>query len=400
MQSRQALRTAPEVASAGDAATHYGAAEAARYDDANGKVQAELACRCAAMLALPPAQPALLLDAGCGSCLGWDALQAQAPSGVFCLGMDVSRAMLQRASAAGAARHGDLVLCDLAQRLPLRAAAVYDGVLSVSALQWLCRTPPEERTTADEGDEAGGDARRPGGGNKRHAKRALERRRKLARSGVVVDGAFSADAEPPESAGDEASPLRACLAALTARLVPGARLAAQVYPAGRRQAAELEAAVAATTRLRLGGLLADLPHSAPVVKRFLCLQAAVRTGANDAGSQARLQAPPCPLSWPLQGGCALWWRAAAGAGAPGDAWEERLARWHAKEARWQARLAAQPRACAADGRKQAAQADEQARGAAKAAMYGGEACCAAWRDAVAAQQRADALQAAGGDAAA
>jgi SAM-dependent methyltransferase len=393
-QQRHVLRAAPEVASAGDAAAHYGEDEAARYDNTNEKPQAELATRCAALLGLPPAAPALLLDAGCGSCLGWRALAALhggGGGGLFCLGLDVSRPMLLRAAAAGATRHGDLVLCDLAARLPLREGCTYDGALSVSALQWLCRAPADEVAAGDgAGGGVGGDAEPPpptGRGAKRQAMRALDRRRKLARAGATfaahdADGK-DADDDPASDVDDAHSnadaPLPACLRAIAARLVPGASFVAQVYPLGRRQAGEMEAAVRATPGLRAGGLVADLPHSAVVAKRFLCLQ----PGDGDGSA---LSAPPCPLSWPLQGGCALWWHAAAGVGAPGDAAAERLLRWHDKEARWLARLAAQPPAAAAPmpPRKQQALAAEQQRGAAKAARYAGPGCCAAWRDALAA----------------
>ena len=124
------VRPAPELLSAGDAAAHYDDREACRYDSANAKVQEELAGRCCELLGLPSSAPALLLDAGCGSCLSAFELKKRHPLCAW-LGLDVSQAMLQRARDGGALAHGgDLVLCDMSQPLPLRADCLFDGVVS------------------------------------------------------------------------------------------------------------------------------------------------------------------------------------------------------------------------------------------------------------------------------
>lgn len=366
------VRPPPELD--GDAAAHYDSDEAGRYDAANVGVQAELARRCFDLLGLPRAAPALLLDAGCGSCLYTAELRRIHPR-AFVLGLDISRAMLERARDAGAARWGDLVLCDLARPLPLRRGGVFDGAFSVSALQWLSRAPPQ--SAEDHVPE-----RALSGGNKRHAKRALERRRKLQSAGALaVHAAPLASAEEESKArSPTGEPLLACLSSLAARLLPGGRFALQVYPQGAAQAAECAAAVRATPGLAKGGFMADLPHRGAGAKRFIVGEA-LREGATEPPV---LAAPPCPLSWPMDGGCALWWRGTAGVGATGDEWEAKLLRWHAREARSLARLLSlSPEAVdSLPHHKRRACEDELSKGRAKAAQYptacGGGGCCAAW----------------------
>ena len=73
-----------------------------------------------------------MADLGCGS-----GLSAAALSGHEWVGIDVSAVMLRLAAAAGAACSGRLVMSDFGQGMPLRAA-VLDGAISVSAVQWLC----------------------------------------------------------------------------------------------------------------------------------------------------------------------------------------------------------------------------------------------------------------------
>ena len=371
MAEPHVVRPAPELVSAGDAAAHYDDHEASRYDAANAKVQEELAGRCCEMLGLSSAAPSFLLDAGCGSCLCAREVRRRNPLSHW-LGLDVSAAMLQRARDGGVlADGGALVLCDLAQRLPLRADCRFDAVVSVSALQWLCRAK-EEAVAEDAPRE------HVSGGNKRHAKRALERRRKLARTGELAASAAAA----AEVCDDEDSPLAACLAGFASRLVPGGRFALQVYPSGCAQAAEMEAALRATPGLARAGLVADLPHRAVVAKRFLCGET---RGGCGGGEEPCAHPSACPLSWPMVGGCALWWCPAAGLPEGGE-WREKLVRWHAREAGSLARLhALSPETIAAlPPHKQRALADEQLRGRAKAGLYSAPDCCAAWREAMAA----------------
>ena len=107
---------------------HYDEGEVARYDDANGQKQRDMAERCLAMVGAPDGD--VVLDVGCGSCLGW-------PTGRCAwIGFDVSRAMLEAAADEGAAR-GAVARADAAAPLPLRRSLQVDASISVSAVQWL-----------------------------------------------------------------------------------------------------------------------------------------------------------------------------------------------------------------------------------------------------------------------
>jgi 18S rRNA (guanine1575-N7)-methyltransferase len=81
----------------------------------------------------------LILDLGCGSGLSGEAV---AEAGHVWVGLDISRAMLEVAQRRGAESSngsGDLVLRDLGSGVPFRPG-VFDGAVSVSAVQWLCNS--------------------------------------------------------------------------------------------------------------------------------------------------------------------------------------------------------------------------------------------------------------------
>jgi len=101
------------------------------------EIQSAMAARCVELLNIPPdSPPLLLLDIGCGSGLSGQALGER---GHRWVGVDISRAMLGVAKRRGAEAEcgGDLLLSDIGDGVPFRAG-VFDGAISVSALQWLC----------------------------------------------------------------------------------------------------------------------------------------------------------------------------------------------------------------------------------------------------------------------
>lgn len=97
------------------------------------EVQYALSERALELLALPEDTNCLILDLGCGSGLSATALEE---AGHTWVGVDISSAMLDVAKDRELVE-GDLVLGDLGEGLPFRPGS-FDGVISISALQWLC----------------------------------------------------------------------------------------------------------------------------------------------------------------------------------------------------------------------------------------------------------------------
>lgn len=136
----------------------YGEEMAGKYAKSTRmiEIQTAMAARCVELLNIPEGSPPqLLLDVGCGSGLSGAAL---AEAGHRWVGLDISKAMLDVARARRPRREddaidddddsdeedeeefcggGDLLLSDMGHGCPFRAG-VFDGAISVSALQWLC----------------------------------------------------------------------------------------------------------------------------------------------------------------------------------------------------------------------------------------------------------------------
>eukprot|EP01087_Luapelamoeba_hula_P007659 TRINITY_DN1870_c1_g1_i1.p1 TRINITY_DN1870_c1_g1~~TRINITY_DN1870_c1_g1_i1.p1 ORF type:complete len:292 (+),score=58.87 TRINITY_DN1870_c1_g1_i1:94-969(+) len=96
------------------------------------EIQSRMSERALELLALPADEPSLLLDIGCGSGLSGTVLSN---SGHEWIGFDISSAMLN--VAVDRKVDGDMFLLDMGQGVPFRPG-VFDGAISVSALQWLC----------------------------------------------------------------------------------------------------------------------------------------------------------------------------------------------------------------------------------------------------------------------
>jgi 18S rRNA (guanine1575-N7)-methyltransferase len=208
------------------------------------RIQVEMAQRCVEMLLMRPGESGLILDIGCGSGLSGDVL---ASAGHAWVGLDVSPDMLDIAHARGCGSGGgeeggcgELLLGDMGQGFGFRAG-MFDGAISVSALQWLCYS-----------DKRG------------------------HKSGARLEAFFSA---------------------LYRSLRRGARAALQFYPESE---AQLELITTSAKRVGFtGGLVVDFPQSKRLKKYYLCLISggdSGRTGGGGAAPAARLPAPKSHLT--------------------------------------------------------------------------------------------------------
>ena len=136
---RQAVREwRSEAAPFGGAASvneYYDAQRARAYTERLGGAQETLALRCAELAGLIPARTdhqkrPLLLDVGCGSGLSMLPLEQR---GCAMLGVDLSLEMLRTARESGL----EVIQADMSHTLPFRNG-VFDGLVSVSAVQFLC----------------------------------------------------------------------------------------------------------------------------------------------------------------------------------------------------------------------------------------------------------------------
>jgi len=115
----------------------YNETEARKYSSNSRiiQVQAELAERAYELLELPEDEPCVLLDVGCGSGLSGEVLTE---NGHQWIGIDISEHMIRVAKEENESE-GDLLLKDMGTGLPFRAG-VFDGAISISAIQWLCHS--------------------------------------------------------------------------------------------------------------------------------------------------------------------------------------------------------------------------------------------------------------------
>lgn len=113
----------------------YDGLEARKYTQSSRiiNIQADITARAIELLDLPAGRPSYILDIGCGSGLSGEALEE---AGHYWLGCDISKDMLEVASERET-ETGDVLNADMGQGLPFRPAT-FDGVVSISALQWLC----------------------------------------------------------------------------------------------------------------------------------------------------------------------------------------------------------------------------------------------------------------------
>lgn len=172
------------------------------------QIQTKMANRALELLLLPD-RPCLLMDIGCGSGISGDAIDE---AGHTWIGYDISPSMLRIAN--DRELDGDLLLADAGHGLRFRPG-LFDGAISISALQWLCNCD-----------------------HKGH--------------------------EPFKR-------LRLFFDRLYLALRKGARAVLQFYP---ETAAQVEMITAAALRSGFGGgLVVDFPHSSKAKKHFLVVYA-------------------------------------------------------------------------------------------------------------------------------
>ena len=259
-RQRAATHLRPEAASAqlsetratevGECAFYARPGEAARYDAVakDTRVQEELTLECLDLLALDRRHgPQLVLDVGCGGGLSSDVVQR---AGHFCLACDVNPQMIaQGTRAAGVG----MFAADMRDGVAARAG-VFDGAISVSALQWIC--------TASDADDG----------------------------------------------------LRRFFSGLHRALAEGGRAVLQFYPT--RDQAKMAVKAARRSGFRGGcELVVSMPHATRARKHFLVLTKTADAAA-DGGKGAKKRRRCCPLAWPIDGAvCKIAWLAAAGGGA-------------------------------------------------------------------------------------
>lgn len=113
----------------------YNNDEAQKYDASSrmNHIQREITERAIEMLALPEGKSGYILDIGCGTGLSGEVLEDY---GHYWVGCDISTDMLGIANDKES-DVGDVFAADVGQGLPFRPAS-FDGVISISAIQWLC----------------------------------------------------------------------------------------------------------------------------------------------------------------------------------------------------------------------------------------------------------------------
>jgi 18S rRNA (guanine1575-N7)-methyltransferase len=121
----------------------YDEKEARKYNGSSRiiNIQAEITKRAVQMLSLPDDKSCYLLDVGCGSGLSGEVIE---DLGHYWVGCDISSSMLEVANERETSSTGNLIHSDMGQGLPFRPGT-FDGVISISALQWLCYSESNEQ---------------------------------------------------------------------------------------------------------------------------------------------------------------------------------------------------------------------------------------------------------------
>ncbi|CBZ52856.1 conserved hypothetical protein [Neospora caninum Liverpool] len=318
----------PEYEASAD--VFYNALEAKKYARSSRMqaIQTQLTDRALELLLLPAAaegngatQPSLLLDLGFGSGISGARL---AEKGHFVVGVDISKCMLDEAVDAGNTEEGaDAILADLGSPLRFRPG-VFDGAISISALQWLCSAIRSQSHVASEEAAAGpsdeDDEDMDSCEENEGSKRRPSSRSRGGPSGPAPmsdDASVSSDEEMPaeedpssatssctllssSQIGDAKANapykrLRCLFQWLFASLKTGGRAVLQFYPDSPQQ---VEMVTSAALRSGFGGgVVVDYPNSTKAKKYFLVLWVG---GSRVPGQQQQLQAAALGTDEPRQ----------------------------------------------------------------------------------------------------
>uniref|UniRef100_A0A7S1TDM7 18S rRNA (guanine(1575)-N(7))-methyltransferase Bud23 C-terminal domain-containing protein n=1 Tax=Compsopogon caeruleus TaxID=31354 RepID=A0A7S1TDM7_9RHOD len=228
----------------------YNEGEAKKYLTSSRmvEIQTKLSERCLELLALDsPNESRLLLDIGCGTGLSGDVLSEH---GHHWVGLDISESMLGVAVKVRDVQ-GDLFARDMGDGVGMFRTGVFDGAISVSALQWLCNV---DSTGAIE-EEVGGNVMES---------RELNQRGANDEQRVELGGRGTRDRSAVHR-------LNVFFASLYCVLRKGSRAVFQFYP---ENADQLELITSAAMRNGFsGGVVVDFPNSAKAKKYYLCLNA-------------------------------------------------------------------------------------------------------------------------------
>jgi len=196
----------------------YDEREAKKYATSSrmNEIQTKLSERALELLSLPQGSSKMILDVGCGTGLSGQTIEQH---GHFWVGFDIAEAMLCVWREKHDSGHADALLRDMGNGLPFKPGS-FDGIISISALQWLCNQD-------------------------------------------------SSDAKPIKRINRFFQTMYMCL-------VRGARAIFQFYPENTQQ---VELLTSAAMRAGFtGGLLVDYPNSAKAKKYFLVLFAGMLPG--------------------------------------------------------------------------------------------------------------------------
>ena len=126
------------------AAIYYNEVNAEKYADNSrmAKIQRQMCERALQLLLLSePLNEKLILDLGCGTGMSSETI---AEHGINFVGSDLSDAMLNEAVERGMDEGGDFLVSDMGSPMAFRDG-IFDGAVSISALQWLLNADGGEK---------------------------------------------------------------------------------------------------------------------------------------------------------------------------------------------------------------------------------------------------------------
>jgi 18S rRNA (guanine1575-N7)-methyltransferase len=126
------------------AAIYYNEENAEKYavNSRMAKIQKQMCERALQLLLLhEPLNEKLILDLGCGTGMS---SAAMAEHGIKFIGSDLSEAMLREGAERGLNEGGDFMVSDMGSPMCFRDG-LFDGVISISALQWLLNADGGEK---------------------------------------------------------------------------------------------------------------------------------------------------------------------------------------------------------------------------------------------------------------